>query len=167
MAEKALHDLSPTKGSRKTRKRVGRGESSGQGKTCGKGHKGQKARSGVSIAPGFEGGQMPLYRRIPKLGFTSPGQITGSNQYKTLNVSDLERFEDGATVSIEEFEKLGFVKRTGAGVKILGNGELKKKLTIQAHAASKSAKEKIEAAGGSLEIVAKKAAPEAPQAEAS
>ena len=126
--------------------RRGRGHGSGNGKTAGKGHKGQKARSGAP-RPGFEGGQMPLFRRIPKRGF----KCRNSKNIISINVSDLNRFEDGATVTVESLKEIGLVKNPRDGVKILGNGELTKKLTVSVDAASKSAIEKIEAAGGKLE----------------
>ena len=128
--------------------RRGRGHGSGNGKTAGKGHKGQKARSGAP-RPGFEGGQMPLYRRIPKRGFT----CRNSKEIVGINLSYLERFEDGATVTVESLVEAGIVKNTRDGVKILGNGELTKKLTVQANAFSASAKEKIEALGGKAEVI--------------
>ena len=126
--------------------RRGRGHGSGNGKTAGKGHKGQKARSGAP-RPGFEGGQMPLFRRLPKRGF----KCRNSKNIISINVSDLNRFEDGATVTVESLKEIGLVKNPRDGVKILGNGELTKKLTVSVDAASKSAIEKIEAAGGKLE----------------
>ena len=143
-----LHDLSPAAGSSKERKRIGRGPASGQGKTAGKGHKGQKARSG-SPRPGFEGGQMPLYRRIPKRGFT----CINHKDIVAINVSVLDRFEDGAEVTVDTLVECGIVKNPRDGVKILGNGELTKKLTVKANAFSKSAVEKIEALGGKAEVI--------------
>ena len=128
--------------------RRGRGHGSGNGKTAGKGHKGQKARSGAP-RPGFEGGQMPLYRRLPKRGFT----CRNSKEIVAINISALERFENGSTVSIETLLEAGIVKNTRDGVKILGNGELTKKLTVQANAFSASAVEKIEAPGGKAEVI--------------
>ena len=144
-----LHDLSPAAGSSKERKRIGRGPASGQGKTAGKGHKGQKARAGHGFRPGFEGGQMPLARRLPKRGFHN---IFGTEN-AVVNVSDLNRFEDGAVVTAADLVEAGLVKKTLDGVKVLGNGEITKKLTVQAAAFSASAKEKIEAAGGKAEVV--------------
>ena len=139
-----LSNLQPAEGSKHSDNfRRGRGHGSGNGKTAGKGHKGQKARSGAP-RPGFEGGQMPLYRRIPKRGFT----CRNSKEIVGINLSYLERFEDGATVTVESLVEAGIVKNTRDGVKILGNGELTKKLTVQANAFSASAKEKIEALGG-------------------
>jgi len=128
--------------------RRGRGHGSGNGKTAGKGHKGQKARSG-SPRPGFEGGQMPLYRRIPKRGFT----CINHKDIVAINVSVLDRFEDGAEVTVDTLVECGIVKNPRDGVKILGNGELTKKLTVQANAFSASAKEKIEALGGKAEVI--------------
>ena len=144
-----LSNLQPAEGSKHSDNfRRGRGHGSGTGKTAGKGHKGQKARSGAP-RPGFEGGQMPLYRRIPKRGFT----CRNSKEIVGINLSYLERFEDGATVTVESLVEAGIVKNTRDGVKILGNGELTKKLTVQANAFSASAKEKIEALGGKAEVI--------------
>ena len=144
-----LSNLQPAEGSKPNDNfRRGRGHGSGNGKTAGKGHKGQKARSGAP-RPGFEGGQMPLYRRIPKRGFT----CRNSKEIVGINLSYLERFEDGATVTVESLVEAGIVKNTRDGVKILGNGELTKKLTVQANAFSASAKEKIEALGGKAEVI--------------
>lgn len=144
-----LHELSPAQGSKKAVKRVGRGHGSGWGKTAGKGHKGQKARSGGGVRPGFEGGQMPLQRRVPKRGFNNifAKEIVG------VNLSALNRFEDGAVVDIQALLDKGIVKNRFDGVKILGNGNLTKKLEVKATAFSASAKEKIEAAGGKAEVV--------------
>ena len=144
-----LSNLQPAEGSKHSDNfRRGRGHGSGNGKTAGKGHKGQKARSGAP-RPGFEGGQMPLYRRIPKRGFT----CRNSKEIVGINLSYLERFEDGATVTVESLVEAGIVKNTRDGVKILGNGELTRKLTVQANAFSASAKEKIEALGGKAEVI--------------
>lgn len=144
-----LHDLQPTPGSRHRSRRVGRGESSGLGKTCGKGHKGQKSRSGASIRPGFEGGQMPLARRLPKKGFNNAQFKT---DYAIVNVADLERkFEDGGAVNEETLREANLVKGTFDGIKVLGNGDLSKKLTVSVDKVSAAAKEKIEKAGGSVE----------------
>lgn len=144
-----LSTLKPAEGSKhSTNFRVGRGHGSGNGKTAGKGHKGQKARSG-SPRPGFEGGQMPLYRRIPKRGFT----CINHKDIVAINVSVLDRFEDGAEVTVDTLVKCGIVKNPRDGVKILGNGELTKKLTVKANAFSKSAVEKIEALGGKAEVI--------------
>ena len=145
-----LHELSPAAGSTKERKRIGRGPASGQGKTAGKGHKGQLARAGRGMRAGFEGGQMPLQRRLPKRGFTNIFRT----EMTTVNISSLEdRFDDGATVDIEALIGAGLVKKTLDGVKILGNGEITKKLTVKANAFSESAKQKIEAAGGKTEVI--------------
>ena len=143
-----LNNLSPNAGA-KTRDdfRRGRGHGSGNGKTAGKGHKGQKARSGAP-RPGFEGGQMPLFRRIPKRGF----KCRNSKDIVAINVSDLNRFEDGATVDVDTLKEIGLVKNSRDGVKVLGNGELTKKLTVSVYAVSKTAAEKIEAAGGKVEV---------------
>ena len=145
-----LHELSPAPGSVKERKRKGRGAASGQGKTAGKGHKGQKARSGSNAHIGFEGGQMPLQRRIPKRGFVN----IFAKEIATVNVAAInDKFEDGATVTIGALVESGLVKKTLDGVKVLGQGELTKKLTVQANAFSASAKAKIEAAGGKAEVI--------------
>ena len=145
-----LSNLKPAEGSKHSDNfRRGRGHGSGNGKTAGKGHKGQKARSGGGTRPGFEGGQMPLYRRIPKRGFTN----INSKDIVGINVSALERFEDGAEVTVETLVESGVVSNPRDGVKILGNGELTKKLTVKVNAFSASAKEKIEAAGGSCEVI--------------
>ena len=145
-----LHELSPNPGSTKERKRIGRGPASGQGKTAGKGHKGQLARAGRGMRAGFEGGQMPLQRRLPKRGF--------NNIFRTemtiVNLSALEeRFEDGATIDVAALIEAGLVKKTMDGVKILGNGDITKKFTVIANAFSESAKQKIEAAGGKAEVI--------------
>ena len=144
-----LNNLRPAKGANKKSKRVGRGPGSGHGKTAGKGEKGQKSRSGFSQKPGFEGGQMPLHRRIPKRGFTNKF----AKQYAVLNVRDLNGFEDGATVTPESLTEKGLVKRGKDGVRVLGEGELTRKLTVRAHHFSESAKTKIEKAGGAVEVV--------------
>lgn len=144
-----LSNLRPAEGSVKSDNfRRGRGHGSGNGKTAGKGHKGQKARSGAP-RPGFEGGQMPLYRRIPKRGFNCPShkEIVG------INLSALDRFEDGAVVDVDALVESGVVRNPKDGVKILGNGDITKKLTVKANAFSASAKEKIEAAGGTAEVI--------------
>ncbi len=145
-----LHELSPVPGSTKERKRIGRGPASGQGKTAGKGHKGQKARAGRGMQIGFEGGQMPLQRRIPKRGFNNIFR----KEFATVNIASLDKaFNDGDTVTIEALVASGLVKKTLDGVKVLGNGELTKKLTVQVNAYSETAKSKIEAAGGKAEVV--------------
>lgn len=144
-----LNDLTAVPGSRRATKRLGRGIGSGQGKTAGKGHKGQKARSGGSIRPGFEGGQMPLQRRLPKRGFVN----RFAKEIETVNIGALEKFENGASVDTKTLADAGIVKATGDGIKILGNGKLTKKLTVKANAFSASAKEKIEAAGGKAEVI--------------
>ena len=143
-----LHELSPAPGSNKDVFRKGRGRGSGNGKTAGKGHKGQKARSGGGVRPGFEGGQMPLQRRVPKRGFVN----IFATKYATINVSDLEKFEDGAVVDAQALLDAGLIKKALDGVKVLGNGELTKKLTVNCAAFSASAKEKIEKAGGKAEV---------------
>lgn len=144
-----LHELSPAAGSRKAPKRVGRGTGSGLGRNAGKGEKGQKARSGGGVRPGFEGGQMPLYRRLPKRGFTN----IFAKEYSALNIDRLNVFEDGTEVTPELLLEMRIVKKAKNGVKILGNGELQKKLTVKAAKFSKVAIEKIEAAGGKVEVV--------------
>ncbi len=142
-----LHDLAPEKGARKNRKKVGRGPGSGMGKTSTRGHKGLKARSGGNVRPGFEGGQMPIYRRLPKRGFY--------NIFKTnnavLNIRDLDRFDDGTTINIDFLRESGMVKGRVDGVKILGTGEVTKKFVLKNILVSKTAREKIETAGGSIE----------------
>lgn len=145
-----LHELSPVPGSTQERKRIGRGAGSGQGKTAGKGHKGQKARAGRGMRPGFEGGQMPLQRRIPKRGFHNIFR----KEFATVNVADLEaKFDNGAEVNIETLISSGLVKKAMDGVKVLGNGELSKNLTVKVNAYSETAKQKIEQAGGKAEVV--------------
>lgn len=144
-----LHDLAPAEGSVNDVKRIGRGHGSGQGKTAGKGHKGQNARSGGGVRPGFEGGQTRLARRIPKRGFNN----IFAAKYTAINVSDLEKFVDGTVVDTELLIAAGIVKNEGNGIKVLGNGELTKKLTVKAAAYSASAKEKIEKAGGEAEVI--------------
>ncbi|MGM9537904.1 MAG: 50S ribosomal protein L15 [Candidatus Onthomonas sp.] len=144
-----LHDLSPAVGSTHPAKRKGRGHGTGNGKTAGRGHKGQKARSGGGVRIGFEGGQMPLSRRLPKRGFNN----IFAKPLDAINVSDLERFENGATVTVKDIVDAGLVSKCKYGVKVLGNGELTKKLNVQVNAFSASAKEKIEAAGGKAEVI--------------
>ena len=144
-----LNELSPAPGSVKKAFRVGRGNGSGAGKTAGKGHKGQNARSGGGVRPGFEGGQMPLQRRIPKRGFVN----IFTTRYEAINVDQLNRFEDGSVVDEAAIVGAGLVKNTRDGIKILGRGELTKKLTVKVAAFSEGAKSKIEAAGGKAEVV--------------
>lgn len=146
-----LHELAPAPGSTKVHFRVGRGHGSGSGKTAGKGHKGQNARSGGGVRPGFEGGQMPLSRRLPRRGFNN---FNFATKYAVVNLFDLEsKFEDGAVVDVEAIVASGLVKKCYDGIKVLGNGEISKKLTVKAAAFSQSAKEKIEAAGGKAEVM--------------
>ncbi len=144
-----LDELQPVEGSKFKAKRVGRGIGSGTGKTSGKGHKGQNARSGGGVRPGFEGGQMPLYRRLPKRGFNN----IFAKQYVAINVSELERFEDGTTVTAELLKESGVVSKTLDGIKVLGRGELTKKLEVKVAKFSASAAEKIEKAGGKAEVI--------------
>ena len=144
-----LHELSPAEGSVKSSYRKGRGPGSGNGKTAGKGHKGQNARSGGGVRPGFEGGQIPLYRRLPKRGFKN----RFAKEYALVNVSDLNRFNDGDVVELATLMECGLVGKALDGLKILGNGEIEKKLTVKAKIFSAAAKEKIEAAGGKTEVV--------------
>lgn len=145
-----LNELRPNPGSVKTRKRVGRGAGSGLGKTSGKGHKGQNARSGGGVRVGFEGGQLPLFRRLSKRGFNNYNFRT---VYATVNVSDLDRFEEGTTVTPELLIETGLVKKELDGIKVLGNGELTKKLTVKANKFSDVAKTKIEKIGGKTEVI--------------
>lgn len=145
-----LHTMKPTEGATFTRKRVGRGIGSGLGKTSGKGHKGQNARSGGGVRQGFEGGQLPLFRRLPKRGFTNAMFKT---EYAVINLSDLNKFEDGATVSPELLKEMGLVKKQLDGIKVLGNGKLEKKLVVKAHKFSNVAKEQIEKLGGKAEVI--------------
>lgn len=143
-----MHELGPASGSTKERTRVGRGTGSGLGKTAGKGHKGQKARTGGKIRRGFEGGQTPLYRRIPKRGFKNHF----AKEYAVINVGDLERFENDTVVNVELLLSEGIIRKELDGLKILGTGELTKKLTVVASKFSKTAEEKIQAAGGKIEV---------------
>ncbi len=144
-----LHELKPAEGSRKVRNRVGRGIGSGNGKTAGRGHKGQNARSGGGVRPGFEGGQNPLFRRLPKRGFTNINR----KEYAIVNLEALNRFEDGAEVTAALLLETGIVSNEKAGIKVLGHGTLSKKLTVKAHKFSASAKEAIENAGGTIEVI--------------
>ncbi|MFP4697106.1 MAG: 50S ribosomal protein L15 [Eubacteriales bacterium] len=144
-----LTELKPAKGSRDKKFRKGRGHGSGNGKTAGRGHNGQKSRSGGGVRPGFEGGQMPLARRIPKKGFTN----RNTKEIIAINVNALNVFDDGSEVNVNSLKEKGVINNPKDGVKILGNGELEKKLTVKVSAFSKSAKEKIEAAGGKAEVV--------------
>lgn len=144
-----LHELSPAPGSRKERKRVGRGTGSGMGKTSTRGHKGQNARSGGGVRPGFEGGQNPLYRRLPKRGFVNPTR----KEYAIVNTQDLNNFAADTEVTPELLFEKGIVKNAKSGIKILGNGEITVKLTVKANKFSQSAVEKIEAAGGKTEVI--------------
>ncbi|MBP1907420.1 50S ribosomal protein L15 [Paenibacillus turicensis] len=144
-----LHELSPAPGSRKERKRVGRGTGSGTGKTSGRGHKGQNARSGGGVRPGFEGGQNPLYRRLPKRGFTNPTR----KEYAIVNIEELNSFAADTEVTPELLSAQGIIKNAKSGIKILGNGDVTVKLTVKANKFSQSAVEKIEAAGGKTEVI--------------
>jgi len=145
-----LHELRPNEKAFKTRKRVGRGPGSGLGKTSGRGQKGQNARSGGGVRPGFEGGQLPLFRRLPKRGFSNAKFKT---VYAVINLSDLNKFEDGAIVTPEILKEMGILKNQLDGVKVLGNGKLEKKLTVKAHRFSSVAVTKIEEAGGTTEVI--------------
>lgn len=144
-----LHDLAPAPGSKKVRTRVGRGLGSGLGKTAGKGHKGQNARAGGGVRPGFEGGQMPIYRRLPKRGFYNKF----GKEYTEVNVRELNRFEDGTVVDPVLLVETGVIKNVRDGIRILGTGELEKSLTVKANGFTKSAMEKIQAAGGKVEVI--------------
>ena len=144
-----IHELSPALGSVKEAKRIGRGHGSGNGKTAGKGHKGQKARSGGGTRPGFEGGQMPLQRRVPKRGFNN----IFAEEWAVINLSALEAFEDDAVVDAAVLSEKGIVKKAGLPIKVLGNGKLTKKLTVKLNAFSASAAEKINSAGGKAEVI--------------
>ena len=145
-----LHTMKPAEGAVTARKRVGRGIGSGLGKTSGKGHKGQNARSGGGVRPGFEGGQLPLFRRLPKRGFSNAKFKT---EYAVINLSDLNRFEDGAVVTPELLKEMGLVKNQLDGIKVLGNGTLEHKITVKAHKFSKRALEEIEKLGGKAEVI--------------
>ncbi len=144
-----LHELSPAEGSKRESKRIGRGHGSGNGKTAGKGHKGQKARAGHGMRPGFEGGQMPLQRRVPKRGFNN----IFAEEWIAINVGALDVFEDGATVDATALAEKGIIKKTGTPVKVLGNGKISKNLTVKLNAFSAAAAEKINAAGGKAEVI--------------
>jgi len=144
-----LHELRPAEGSTKNKKRIGRGTATGQGKSAGKGQKGQNSRSGGGVRIGFEGGQMPLYRRLPKVGFTNIFR----KEFAIVNLGDLDIFENGAVVTPDNLKEAGLIKNMKSGVKILGTGEISKGLTIQAHKFSKTAVEKITAAGGKVEVI--------------
>lgn len=144
-----LHELQPTEGSRKVRNRVGRGSSSGNGKTAGRGHKGQKARSGGGVRLGFEGGQQPLFRRIPKRGFTNINR----KEYAVVNLDALNRFEEGTEVTPALLVESGVVRNEKSGIKVLAKGAVEKKLSVKAHKFSEAAKEAIEAAGGTVEVI--------------
>lgn len=145
-----LHTLKPNEGAIKNRKRVGRGQGSGTGKTSGRGEKGQNARSGGGVRVGFEGGQTPLFRRLPKRGFSN---ALFKKEYAIINLDDLNKFEDGAEVSLEVLRNMGIVKKSKDGLKVLGNGTLEKKLTVKANKFSASAKEQIEKLGGKAEVI--------------
>lgn len=145
-----LHELKAVEGSTKKRKRIGQGQGSGTGKTSGKGEKGQNARSGGGVRPGFEGGQLPLFRRLSKRGFNNYRFRT---VYSVVNVSDLNRFEDGKVIDVATLKEAGLINKELDGVKVLGSGELTKKLTVRANAFTKSAKEKIENVGGKTEVI--------------
>ncbi|MGI6702704.1 MAG: 50S ribosomal protein L15 [Clostridia bacterium] len=144
-----LHELKPAQGAKRKAKRVGRGMSSGHGKTSGRGHKGQKSRSGGGVRPGFEGGQMPLQRRIPKRGFTN----IFKKEYSVVNLERLNMFEEGSVITPELMAEQGLVKKPSERIKVLGDGELGKALTVRAHKFSKTAAERIEAAGGKAEVI--------------
>ncbi len=144
-----LHELSPAEGSVKSRYRKGRGPGSGNGKTAGRGHKGQNARSGGGVRPGFEGGQLPIYRRLPKRGFNNHF----SKEYAIINVGKLNEFEDGSVINVNTLLECGVINKALDGLKVLGNGEITKKLTVEATIFSATAKEKIEAAGGKAQVI--------------
>lgn len=144
-----IHDLAPVEGSRKKRKRVGRGPGSGHGKTACRGHKGQRSRSGGGPRPGFEGGQMPLHRRLPKRGFTN----LFKKHYNIINIRDLDRFAPNSSLDMETLKEVRLIKRERDGVKLLGSGEISYPLNVKVHQASKTARQKIESAGGTVEII--------------
>ncbi|MBQ6478048.1 MAG: 50S ribosomal protein L15 [Erysipelotrichaceae bacterium] len=144
-----LHEMKYNEGARHTTKRLGRGQGSGQGKTAGKGHKGQNARSGGGVAIGFEGGQTPFFKSMPKRGFTNFNRV----EYAVVNLSDLNRFEEGTAVTPELLKQAGIVRKQLDGIKVLGNGKLEKKLNVSCHKISKSAQAAIEKAGGKVEVI--------------
>ena len=144
-----LHELSPAQGSAKSRYRKGRGPGSGNGKTAGRGHKGQNARSGGGVRPGFEGGQLPIYRRLPKRGFNNHF----AKEYAIINVGRLNDFDEGSVINVQTLLDCGIINKELDGLKVLGNGELTKKLTVEAAIFSATAKEKIEAAGGKAQVI--------------
>ena len=144
-----LHEMKYNEGARHTTKRLGRGQGSGQGKTAGKGHKGQNARSGGGVAIGFEGGQTPFYKSMPKRGFTNFNRV----EYAVVNLSDLNRFEEGTTVTPELLKQAGIVRKQLDGIKVLGNGKLEKKINVSCHRISRSAQAAIEKAGGKVEVI--------------
>ncbi|MEA2038314.1 MAG: 50S ribosomal protein L15 [Thermodesulfobacteriota bacterium] len=144
-----IHELSPAEGSKKRKKRVGRGPGSGHGKTSCRGHKGQNSRSGGGTRPGFEGGQMPLHRRLPKRGFTNIFR----KQYSIINVKDLEQFAPNSSVNIDDLKEAGIVKKVGDGIKLLGNGVISHPLIVKVHKVSRNARHKIELAGGKIEMM--------------
>lgn len=144
-----LHELKHTEGARRDKKRIGRGTGSGNGKTAGKGHKGQNSRAGGGVRPGFEGGQLPLFQRLPKRGFTNINR----KEYAIINLDQLNRFEDGTVVTPELLLETGLVSKLQSGVKVLANGNLEKKLSVKVNKVSKAAQEKIEAAGGTVEVI--------------
>ena len=145
-----LHELKPAEGAVKSRKRLGRGTATGQGKTAGRGQKGQKSRSGGGVRVGFEGGQMPLARRLPKRGFSN---ALFKTRYATINLSDLNKFEDGAVITPELLKEMGLVKKQLDGIKVLGNGTLEKKVIVKAHKFSEVAQKQIEKLGGKAEVI--------------
>lgn len=158
--ELSLASLAPVPGSRHRRKRVGFGEGSGNGKTCGKGQKGQKARAGGSVRPGFEGGQMPMHRRLPKFGFTSRKRVRGENVYTVVSLERLEALNDGSELTIERLIEAGVLRSPRKKLKVLGGASLTKALRVEAHAVSASAREAIEKAGGQIKIVSREAGSE-------
>lgn len=153
MSEATLSNLSPVPGSKHRRKRLGKGEGSGKGKTCGKGGKGQTARSGFGLPAGFEGGQMPIHRRLPKRGFISRKKLTGVNVYSTVRVDLLDAIAEGGVINVDILQRSGLLRSKNAKVKILGGAAVKGKLSVEVDAISKSAKEAIEAAGGEVKLL--------------